>query len=347
MKIMHSLATGWKKTVHFSLTHATSSGNKPGVHTGDVDLFARQTQTSSPKRTTSSENIKVKASLTPLSQSPEREKACSELEGLTCLELIPKARDLVLNAIWGEGHPYAACQLLSQIIYLYPDSTSAYIMRSVVRAKLGNLKEAIEDCDAILCRNPDNEFALLHRVSFLQDSRIRTTSSEGIKKVLRGVKFAKEMGNTPYSIVLKHAGMPRLKPDQAHIEEIQNLVTAAPSYRCAKVVLTGMYFARWLYTGDKSCEAEAVRLAIEVQKDWPDDKTAMSVLWYLQGNLGQGSLLRSNPRGYDFILQDSLYPKQMIRADVLFCFPLEDQDKSVKQLIERIASLEIDKDGNK
>lgn len=341
MHLRSLLGIGWKKTTRFSGPRVLGPAIEPNIASNEADLFIRRTQSNSLKTTASSENVKADLLVVPLSQSSERVKTPLDIENCTRSELTEKAKSSVLAAVWGEGCPDDALQLLSGIISYYPELTDTYVMRSIVRAKMGNLVGAIEDCDVILCLEPNNEFALLHRVTFVRDSRINGTSSKYIENVLDGVEYAEKTATTPYSIILKHAGLALFRPSQNHFEEVEHLVAATPAYRGAKVVLASMYFARWLHTGDKLCGAEASRLAVEIQKDWPNDKVAMSVLWYLKGHLGQGDLSKSNPRGYNFSLQAPLYDRERILADVFFCFPLEEQNKSIKEMVEDIGAVKV------
>jgi hypothetical protein len=197
MSPLASLSTRLKALVHLSRTAETrvaKSGERHERAPSNVDSFMPGKEKSSSIPETGSNPTNSERLAPPSPQLPSRE-ALTLLPAMVGRdELIAEAHNLVVDFVWENKSQPELLPILSHMILLQPASINAYLMRSTVRSKLGDIQGAVNDCEAILRLLPNHEIALLQRTSLLSDSRVTSTSPERSKKIVEGAIFAENLG---------------------------------------------------------------------------------------------------------------------------------------------------------
>jgi tetratricopeptide (TPR) repeat protein len=274
--------------------------------------------------------------LTPQKTVRDNSNRCPNVPIIEDSELLIESKNLVCQAMRKRGSFVAALESLDHLIDLNPHAIDAFAMRAIARIQLGNAEGAIADCDTILRYCPTNTFALLHRTSFLKHERGVFHGPTSREKIVQGLMHAKERISDRYATLIKYSAAPLIFPTKNELSEVESIVQARTDDKCAQAVLTAMLFSHWLWTGERHSKNQAVSHAKTMQELWPNDKLAVSVLWYLEGHLGGSSLAKSSLIGLSYGLGDALYRKESIRAGVFFDYPIEQQDIDLMASIETV-----------
>lgn len=201
------------------------------------------------------------------------------------------------------------------------------LLNAIKKVDALDWKGCVQDCELALNHNPLNRHALMLRAIGIVKGPLVGNGVEQGKAIGAGIIAGRQAPVERYATLVAYGLSERCENEA--VERIEELVKADSTDRFAIALLLTVHFKRWYWGEHPESFTLAVRLAQKIQQQWPNDRIAMSSLFYLAGNFGRGNRQEIDFASRKIIPGYDVYPRSQIRPRAVFDYPMHIQRPAV------------------